>query len=291
MSEFLTKAFSVLPLVGTNPLALVALITIVGAATFLFWQQRVLTSLADTVRALPEGDRLKHIRLHYGAQPRAGIAAADWLSSRKQSFLFWAYVSTIVSVLLAFIVIYGRAVRELPGGLKHEELVASFSKLHVRLSQYKLAARDLKDAFALAGANAIEPGPAEDANLTAAVVAYNKAYTDIHDNEQSYVQPIVRHLEDSPELKERVIELLGYVLRDVHSNGPLRFNDIAYKRYQKVQSLRKSFPNGSPESQEKIDKEKVEGGIELQAHAEVVEKQLNALEHKIDSLSKAITGD
>jgi len=285
--DFFSKALAALPEISSSPLAMVGLIVLAVAATFLFWKQASFRSLAKTLESLPERDRLERIRIDYGARPKAGVSAQNWLRSRRQEFLFWGYLSTLFVALLAFLVLFGKTV-DVPGGVHQQELKRSFSGFRDKLAAYELAARNLRNAFEMAGANAIEPDPETDQALTAKIEKYNAIYTELRTNQREYVEPVVRWLDERGELANEVHGVVQYVMEDLHHAGILQFNHIAYRRTQQFRAQKGLTPEAKDGSALRLIR--AEGATEIHDLAYKVDGLLDVLSRRMASLTAKIMG-
>jgi hypothetical protein len=286
--NYFFRALSALPSVAGSPLALIGLIVLTLAATFLFWKQSSYKSLAKTLAILPENDRLERIRLHYGVRPKSGVSASAWLTSRRHDLLFWGYVSTLLVALLGFLVIYGE-VTSIPGGTHRTELLASFASFHDNLAAHELAARNLRDAFALAGENAIDPDPQTDALLSERIARYNSSYSTLRKHQEQYTTAVLRWLEARPDLAREVRGVMDYALNEVHQGGLLRFNEAAYRRAQQIEALRSAASGEINPAEVRVIR--MEGAIEIQALARDVTGLLDVFARRLQTLRAKIVGD
>jgi hypothetical protein len=283
MSEFFSSSASWLPAVSNSPLALVGLIVLLVSATVLFWKQSQLRSLARTLEAVPEGDRLERIRLDYGVRPRSGVSAQTWLRSRRQEFLFLGFVSSLLTGLLIFIAVYGRVVQR-PGGAHADELRHSFAVLDGKLTAYELAARNMRNAFVLAGENAIGPDKATASILTESIQRYNSVYEDLRTNQKLYLEPILRRLEDRPDLASEANGVIQFAMQDLHQACLLQFNSAAYQR---TMALRAMPSDASPQEVELM---RAKGALEIQNLGTKANALLDVLSQRVRTLSGEIVG-
>jgi len=239
--EFFKNALGALSVAASSPLAAILLAVLIGSATFLYWKQAGYKSLASTLELVPEADRLERIRIDYGVRPKEGVSATDWLSSRHQSFVFWSYIVTIAVVFLGFVVIYGRTIA-IPGGVHRTELIDAFSKLQGKVAAFDLAAKSARDAFVLAGENAIDPDAETDAILTKEIERYNAVYDDLRVHQASDTSSVTRWLDKMPDLATQVAALTTFALNDVHQDGVLELNVAAFKHREEVAALKRESP-------------------------------------------------
>jgi hypothetical protein len=237
MSSIWEQALAALPEVAERPLALVGLVVLIVSAALLHWKKAQLKSLERTTSVLPEPDRLRAIRLHYGTQPQTGISAESWLSSRRQLFVFWAYVSTLMCAVPLASVVWG-TVDARPGGKHWRELRADYATLDAKLASYELCAQNLRDGFERAGARALDPDPQLDAELTRLMLAYNDAYDDLQAHRAQYVEVVVRWLSEQPDWARRVDQVVSYALNEVHQSGILGFN-LFYEKALEARNARR----------------------------------------------------
>lgn len=283
MSDFFSKALDLLPVVSDSPLALVGLIVLIAAATLLFWKQSQLRTLARTIEALPESDRLERIRLDYGVRPRRGISAQAWLHSRRQDFLYRGYVSSLFTALLIVIVLVGKLVQK-PGGVHAAELRQNYAVLTSKLAGYELAARDMRNAFVLAGENAIGPDNATAAILTDRIQRYNDIYEDLRKNQQLYLEPVVRWLDDRPDLANETNGVVQFALQDLHQACLIQFNSAAYQRTMKLRTLP---PDATPSDIALI---RSQGALEIQNLGAKADTLLDVLSQRLRTLTHQIRG-
>jgi hypothetical protein len=256
-------------------------LSLIAAATFLFWKQSSLRSLASTVAVLPEQDRLERIRIDYGVRPKGNVAAADWLKSRRQELLFWGYASTLLVALLLGIIVLGHMV-ERPGGVHRAELQTNFATLRDRLEAYVLSARNLRDAFTLAGENAIAPDGPTAQILTERIERYNSAYGELRTRQTEFLTPVLSRLQSRPDLVSEINGLVQFALEDLHQAGILQFNDAAYRRTQQLRAL----PKERRAAEERLIRS--EGALEIQRIASKVDGLLDVLSKRLQTVSAQI---
>lgn len=283
MNQFYARVATLIAAVSNSPLALAALIVLVVAATILFYKQSKLRAVARTLDTLPEKDRLERIRLDYGVRPRQGVSAQTWLRSRRQEFLFLGFVSSLLTGLLLAIVVHGSVVQR-PGGAHVHELRQSYAVLSSRLAAYELAARDMRNAFVLAGENAIGPDAATAEILSQAIGHYNDVYEDLRTNQKLYLQPVLRWLEDRPDLASEAHGVVQFALQDLHQTCLLQFNAAAFQRTMKLR-----VPPASTDEREAA-LIRAQGALEIKEVGDKADRLLNVLNNRLTTLSSAIMG-
>jgi hypothetical protein len=283
MNDFFTHVASLLPAISDSPFALAGLIVLVVAATLLFYKQSKLRALAKTIDTLPEKDRLERIRLDYGVRPRQGVSAQTWLRSRRQEFLFMGFVSSLLTGLLLALVVHGSVIAR-PGGAHVHELRRDYAVLSSRLAAYELAARDMRNAFVLAGENAIGPDVATAAILTGVIEHYNDVYEDLRVNQELYLEPVLRWLEARPDLAGEASGVVQFALQDLHQTCLLQFNSAAFQRTMKLRT-----PPASTDPREAA-LIRAQGAIEIQDLGDKSDRLLDVLNRRLSALSSAILG-
>jgi hypothetical protein len=169
---------------------------------------------------------------------------------------------------------------------RRDQLRSSFAILHQKLKAYDEAARSLQDVFRLSGERAIDPDARTDADLTKTLTAYNAAYTDLNQNQRSYLHPVVKGLAGKPALQQKVRQAVAYALDVVHKNGSLKFNDAAYSKSQEVGDLRK-LPT-TPETERRIRTLREQGAVEITAVVKQMDRDLPLLTQHIQTLDEAV---
>ena len=92
-----------IPAATNTPLGLIGLLGVTGAATFLFWTQAKFKAEAKALLAVPEEDRREFVTRIHGPFPKS-FSAQAWLMSQRQRYLLLAFVCTLATLLLGFIV-------------------------------------------------------------------------------------------------------------------------------------------------------------------------------------------
>jgi hypothetical protein len=83
-----------------SPYAFIGYIAVVGAWAYVVSARNQLRLFADDLKQLPKADRWKAVQQRYNVFPREGLAAEDYLRSRRQSLLFLAFLSIVVAVVV-----------------------------------------------------------------------------------------------------------------------------------------------------------------------------------------------
>jgi hypothetical protein len=173
------------------------------------------------------------------------------------------------------IVTFGAVV---PGGFRHGQLRKTFAVLDAKLQSYDLAAHDLRDAFNLAGENAINPDAKTAAYLTLQINAYNAIYDDLRIHQLDYNRAVTSLLAEKSELALSIASLIAYALEDVHQSGILQFNDIVIRKNQETLMLQRSTDK---DAQSRIAALRASGASELRGVSERVDKALGVLASKL----------
>jgi hypothetical protein len=83
-----------------SPYAFIGYIAVVGAWAYVVSARNQLRHFADDLRQLPKADRWKAVQQRYNVFPKEGLAAEDYLRSRRQSLLFLAFLSIVVAIVV-----------------------------------------------------------------------------------------------------------------------------------------------------------------------------------------------
>lgn len=179
------KAFlDALSVVAFSPYALVGYVLVVVVFGASLWNSRRLHIIAERLKDLPEGDRLKALELEYRIVPKGGLDSNAFLTLKgKQYKLAIVIAVLLVVVLIACLATY-RAVEgaRLSSALRSMSValaVTKLGKLSAESNQFAIAAGNLEAALQ---AFPSETGYAnlgyiyeELSNTHAAILAYTKA--------------------------------------------------------------------------------------------------------------------
>jgi hypothetical protein len=89
-----------LPLVARHPFSFLGYVALLAVWLITTIQIQKANKLFGALQALPEGQRLQAIQLEYRTTPREGLSAQEWLESRKMTYVFAAFGSTLFSALV-----------------------------------------------------------------------------------------------------------------------------------------------------------------------------------------------
>ncbi len=289
-STFFKAVAEQLGQVADKPVALLALVALIAAATLLFLKNRELRSLDAATRALPEKHRLEAIKQRFRTQPREGISAHAWLKSRRQVFLFFGYLATLLAVVVVIATVL-QNVRRRPGGSNHRQLREAYTVFHTKIEAFILEARNIRNVFAFVGEKAVEPDQNVDADLTKAIKSYNATYHDLRTNQVRYVSSVTHWLEDQPETRSRVQAVFSLAMNRVHRLGVFKLN-VLYRRMVKTRSLRGALAAETAANREAVNQqiaqEKAASKDELDEVVETINQELTALESVFGDLTREI---
>ncbi len=105
--DFFTAALNALPEAAASPFALIAYAVLVVAWVLVAFRLQRNAQLLKNIDKFPEADRIKAINNEMGgAFIKEGMAAEDWLRSKRQTYIFWGFLAVLgVLVVLATLTI------------------------------------------------------------------------------------------------------------------------------------------------------------------------------------------
>jgi hypothetical protein len=285
-TDFFKDAVAALPVAASSPLAAVLLAAIVVAAVVLYLKQAQYKSQLSKLSLLPEADRLRLLMEELGVRPKKGVSATAWLSSRRQSFLFGGYLSTLAMALLAFAIVYNHVVK-IPGGRNRAQLLKELAQFQDELEGYVLVVRNARDSFSSSAESVIDPDPETDALLTRRVTEYNAVYRDLRDHRASYTQAVTQWLADSPDLVREVQDVMEYALKDVHEGGVLALNEAVTQGKYELQEMLDGAGNVNKEVA--VQHIKATTAKEIHTICDKIDREVPVLEEKRQQLSKHVS--
>jgi len=270
-----------IPAATNTPLGLIGLLGVTGAATFLFWTQAKFKAEAKALLAVPEEDRREFVTRIHGPFPK-NFSAQAWLMSQRQRYLLLAFVCTLATLLLGFIVLYGKINRP-DHPAHHPELRKAYATLHSKLAAHELAGRNLYNAFWGASVRAVDPDQQTDADLTVAISGYNKVYDDLRQNRYEYESSVKRWLTEVPALADETSDVLNYGLIDVHQNAVKPLNVHVRAKAEEVRELR--LKNDSA-ANARIEALKRDASQDIPTKLQALQEALNTYIKEIDILTQ-----
>lgn len=93
-----------LPVAASSPYAVISYVCLVAAYAYVIVSTHRLKKVAKALALLPEEQRAAVLAKEYLTFPRSGLSPRQWLASRKQLFVFLAFLATVLSVTIILIV-------------------------------------------------------------------------------------------------------------------------------------------------------------------------------------------
>lgn len=96
----LKEFFDKLEVVSTSPYAFVAYILLIAAWVYVIVSRARLKRVANSLEKLPLDERAGLLAREYSTFPKSGLDAEQWLKSKRQQLLFWAFLAVILAVII-----------------------------------------------------------------------------------------------------------------------------------------------------------------------------------------------
>lgn len=93
-----------LPAAAKSPYALISYVCLVSAYAYVITYTHRLNKVAKVLALLPEDQRAGILAKEYSTFPKSGLSPRQWLASRRQLFLFLAFLATVLSGTIVLIV-------------------------------------------------------------------------------------------------------------------------------------------------------------------------------------------
>lgn len=108
------KFLEALKVVATSPMALVGYLVVAAAWVYVTTTSGRLKQITKAIKDLPERDRLVILKKEYNTTPRNGLSAEEWIRARKQLLWFFAFVTTILALVVLVLTAILRPIASTP---------------------------------------------------------------------------------------------------------------------------------------------------------------------------------